>query len=112
MSESDPKSRLEALEAKIEAAKAAGQEDKRHQDEHYSMAQQGWRMVIEMVAGLLIGFGIGYGLDSLFGTIPVFLVIFTLLGFVAGVRVMLRTAEEFQEKRMGQGPDEEKNERT
>ena len=55
-------------------------------------------MVIELVAGLGIGFGMGYGLDYLFGTIPIFLVLFTLLGLVAGVKVMLRSAKEVQEK--------------
>ena len=35
--------------------------------EHYSQAQLAWRMVVELVAGLGIGFAIGYGLDSLFG---------------------------------------------
>ncbi len=85
--------RLKELEARIEALK--GEEPQtRHQDEHYSQAQHGWRMVIELVAGLLVGVGIGYGLDRLFGTIPIFLVLFTLLGFAAGVRVMLRTAAE------------------
>ena len=51
-------------------------------------------MVTELVAGLLIGFGIGYGLDVLLGTTPILLVLFTLLGFAAGVRVMMRTAAE------------------
>ncbi|MDU8927567.1 AtpZ/AtpI family protein [Alisedimentitalea sp. MJ-SS2] len=111
MSESDPKARLEALEAKINAAKKAEETEKRHQDEHYSQAQQGWRMVIEMVAGVLIGFGMGYGLDRLFGTLPIFLVIFTLLGFIAGVRTMMRTAKEFQEEQAGASPEED-NERT
>ena len=54
-------------------------------------------MVIELVAGIVIGFGIGYGLDALFGTLPIFLVTFVLLGFVAGVRTMMRTAKEIQE---------------
>ena len=112
VSETDPKERLAALETRIEAAKQAEEAEKRHQDEHYSQAQQGWRMVIEMVAGVLIGFGIGYGLDRLFGTLPIFLVIFTLLGFVAGVRTMMRTAKEFQEEQLGVSPDEDKNERT
>lgn len=49
-----------------------------------------------MVAGLGIGLGIGYGLDTVFGTIPVFLIIFTLLGFAAGINVVLRTAKEIQ----------------
>lgn len=89
------------LEAKIEAAKAVHM-PKNHKDEHYSQAQQGWRMVIELVAGLLIGFGIGMGLDSLFGTLPIFLILFVLLGFVAGVRTMLRTAKEFQDINVAQ----------
>ena len=109
MSEPDPNERLKQLEERIAAAKKA-EEGARHQDEHYSKAQQGWRMVIEMVAGVLIGFGMGYGLDWLFGTIPIFLVLFTLLGFAAGVRTMMRTAQEFQAQEMGESPDD--NERT
>ena len=53
-------------------------------------------MVTELVSGLLIGVGLGYGLDVLFGTLPIFLVVFTLLGFVAGVNVMMRTSKEIQ----------------
>ena len=64
-------------------------------------------MVIELVAGLLIGFGMGYGLDSLFGTLPIFLILFTLLGFVAGVRTMMRTAREFQAQEMGKTPEDD-----
>lgn len=85
---------MEALDARI--AKLKGAEARPHQEEHYSQAQQGWRMVTELVAGLGIGFGIGYGLDSLFGTLPILLVLFTLLGFAAGVQTMMRTAKEFQ----------------
>ena len=89
---------MEALDERI--ARLKGKEAKPHQEEHYSQAQMGWRMVIELVAGLGIGFGIGYGLDSLFGTLPIFLVLFTLLGFAAGVQTMMRTAKEFQTTQM------------
>jgi len=58
------------------------------------MAQVGWRMVIELVTGLFLGAGIGYGLDWLFDTMPLFLVVFTILGFAAGVQTMLRSARE------------------
>jgi len=51
-------------------------------------------MVIELVAGLAIGFGIGYGLDRWLGTAPFLMVVFTLLGFAAGVKTMLRSARE------------------
>jgi ATP synthase protein I len=45
---------------------------------------------------MAIGFGLGYGLDVLFGTLPILMIVFTLLGFVAGVRTMLSTAREIQ----------------
>ncbi|NNL17224.1 MAG: AtpZ/AtpI family protein [Boseongicola sp.] len=89
----DPKARLDALERKL-ADKRAEYAPKPHMDEHYSQAQQAWRMVIELVAGLGIGFGMGYGLDAAFGTEPFLMVIFTLLGFAAGIQTMMRTANE------------------
>ena len=89
---SDP---LKHLEERIEAAKQA-QEGGPKTEEHYSAAQVGWRMVTELVAGLGIGFGIGFGLDHSFGTLPWLMLIFTMLGFVAGVKTMLRSAQEFQ----------------
>ncbi|MDK3020263.1 AtpZ/AtpI family protein [Pseudodonghicola flavimaris] len=95
MTEDDQKQRLARLEARLAEARKA-QEPKPRVDEHYSQANLAWRMVIELVAGLGIGFSIGYGLDSLFGTIPILLVLFTLLGLVAGVKTMLRSAKEIQ----------------
>ncbi len=99
MTEPDPAERLAQLEARINKLKSKDA-PKAHQDEHYSQAQHAWRMVIELVAGLLIGFGIGYGLDSLFGTLPIFLVLFTLLGMAAGIKTMMRSAAELQRTNM------------
>ena len=99
MSDDDPKQRLRELEARIAAAKGA-KEDKPHHEEHYSQAQHAWRMVIELVSGLGIGFGIGYGFDAVFGTQPWLMVLFSLLGFAAGVNVMIRTAKELQTKKL------------
>jgi len=90
--------RLKDLDDRIEALKASVETTAPHVEEHYSQAQLAWRMVIELVAGLGIGFGIGYGLDSLFGTIPIFLVIFTFLGLAAGIQTMMRSAKEIQEQ--------------
>lgn len=101
MSDDDQKQRMQQLEARIAAAKQA-QEPGPRTDEHYSQAQHAWRMVIELVAGLGIGFGIGYGLDWLFGTIPIFLVLFTLLGLAAGVKTMLRSAQEMQKQKVAE----------
>ena len=106
MADRDQKAQLERLSEKINAAKAATEEPKASKvEEHHSQAQLVWRMVIELVAGICIGFGMGYGLDRLFGTMPIFLVVMTLLGFAAGVRTMLRSAEELQKEATGQAPD-------
>jgi len=91
--------RLKVLEARIAAAKAAT-EPVPHMKKDYSQAQVAWRMVIELVAGLVIGFGIGYGLDTLLGTMPIFLVLFIGFGLAAGVKTMLRSANELQERRL------------
>ncbi len=70
------------------------------------MEEGGWRMVTELVVGMLMGLGIGYGLDHLLGTLPLFLIIFIMLGFAAGVRTMMRTAEEVQRKNITVDDDE------
>tara|TARA_R110002049_G_scaffold44333_3_gene129759 strand:- start:968 stop:1321 length:354 start_codon:yes stop_codon:yes gene_type:complete len=97
----DQQQQLQQLEAKLAAAKKRG-EPKPRADEHYSQANLAWRMVIELVAGLGIGFGIGYGLDLLFGTLPIFMVLFVMLGLAAGVKTMLRSAKEIQEKQLAE----------
>ena len=95
----DTAARRKVLEQRI--AKAKGPEQvKSHSEEHYSQANLAWRMVIELVAGLGIGFGIGYGLDYLFGTLPIFLVLFIFLGLAAGIKTMLRSAQEVQKKQL------------
>ena len=87
--------RLKALSARIDAVKDEHAPKPRTPDPH-SQAQLAWRMVIELVAGIAIGFGMGYGLDALFGTSPWLMIIFVFLGLAAGIRVMMRSAEEVQ----------------
>ena len=104
MSAPDPKRQLNDLDAKLAAFKAGRKLEKKHQEEHYSQANIAWRMVTEMVAGLGSGFGLGYGLDMVLGTAPFLMVIFALLGIVAGIKVMLRTAAEVQATQMAVTP--------
>jgi ATP synthase protein I len=99
------KAQKDALEQRIEALKQ-GEETIHHSDEHYSQAHLAWRMVIELVAGIAIGFGIGYGLDTFFETLPIFMIIFVLLGFVAGVRTMMRSANEVQKDMVAKAAEE------
>lgn len=108
MSDDAERARLDALTQRIAAAKRAI-EPVPHMQKDYSQAQLAWRMVIELVAGLGIGFGIGYGLDILFGTIPLFLVLFIGLGFAAGIKTMLRSAREIEAKRLAKAADTAKD---
>ncbi|MGQ0563444.1 MAG: AtpZ/AtpI family protein [Gemmobacter sp.] len=85
--------RLRALEARLEKHRGRATPAKGATGKAFSQGEMAWRMVIELVTGMLLGLAIGFGLDWLFDTRPVFLVIFALLGFAAGVRVMLRTAQ-------------------
>ena len=107
MADPADKARLERLGKRIETLRSSGQPGRPVIEDHHSQAQLAWRMVIELVAGIVIGFGMGYGLDSLFGTMPVFLIVMTLLGFVAGVRTMLRSAEEVRKETAGEAPSED-----
>ncbi len=98
------RAQLDALDAKLRAAKGAEAPTRKFED-HHSQAHLAWRMVIELVTGIVIGFAIGYGLDSLFGTLPIFLVVFTLLGLR---RASKRCCErrEIQEQNGRTGRDE------
>ena len=97
MTEDDQKQRMSQLEDRLAAVKK-GQEPTHNVGKSLSHGELAWRMVIELTAGIGIGFGIGFGLDRLLGTIPIFLVVFTMLGLAAGIKTMMRSANEVQEK--------------
>ena len=90
--EPDPE-RLRALEARLARTRVGPTPEKGAAGKAFSQGEMAWRMLIELVSGMLLGLLIGFGLDWLFNSRPVFLLIFALLGFAAGVRVMLRTAK-------------------
>jgi ATP synthase protein I len=92
-SEPDP-DRLRALEAQLAKVKGVAVPERTNTGKGFSQGEVAWRMVIELVTGMLLGMAIGYGLDVLFGTLPIFLIIFSLLGFAAGIRTMLGSARQ------------------
>ena len=108
MGEGDFENPLESLEKKIEAAKKEVEPELPVQNK-FSAAEVGWRMIIELTAGVFIGFGLGYGLDFLFGTKPVFILILTLFGFAAGVKTMMRSARDLQDKELAAQYSREKD---
>jgi ATP synthase protein I len=53
---------------------------------------QALKVASEFAAGVIVGGGMGWGADWLFGTSPWGLIVFLMLGFVAGVLNVLRSA--------------------
>jgi len=53
-----------------------------------------FRFATEMVSALLVGGALGWGIDWLLGTRPVFLIVFFVLGAAAGIRLMIGAAKE------------------
>jgi ATP synthase protein I len=51
---------------------------------------RGLRLSTELVAGVLVGAGVGWALDRWLGISPWGLIVFLLLGFAAGVRNVVR----------------------
>jgi ATP synthase protein I len=56
-----------------------------------SMLGMGFRVGVDLLAGLLVGLGVGYMLDRWAGTRPWGLVIFLLLGAAGGMMNVFRT---------------------
>ncbi len=56
-----------------------------------------------LVGGVVIGGGIGWWLDSKTGTAPLLVIVLGLLGFIAGLREVLRRIPKDDKERSGNG---------
>jgi ATP synthase protein I len=65
---------------------------------------KGFRLSSELVGGVLVGAGIGWLIDRLFGISPWGFIVFLLLGFVAGVLNVMRSAGVVPGPNSGDGP--------
>ena len=65
-----------------------------------SAIARGFRLSMELVAGVLIGAAIGWLLDRWLGISPWGMIVFLLLGFVAGVLNVMRAAGVVQPNRL------------
>ena len=80
--------RLERLGESLEARRAAEEAAKpRGRPSGFAQAT---KIASEFVAGVIVGGGLGWGIDKAAGTSPWALIVFVLLGFAAGVLNVLR----------------------
>ncbi len=106
---SDP--RLDELRQKLDA-------EKRREAERTAMLTgnpqsgmaQALKLGSEFVAGVIVGFVIGYTIDKVFGSTPWGMIVFLLLGFAAGTLNVMRAAgvvaERIPQPRRKSGGDE------
>ena len=94
MNEFSKNANLDKLDRKLEEFKS---KKEKVSPKRIKVQNDGWRMIIELVTGMLLGVSLGLGLDYMIGSKPIFLIIFSLLGFMAGVKTMMATAKKMNE---------------
>ena len=94
MSESSKTENLDKLDRKLEEFRSKKEKDR---PKRLKVQNDGWMMVIELVTGMLLGVSLGMALDYIVGSEPIFLIVFSLLGFMAGVKTMIATAKKMNE---------------
>lgn len=101
-SDAELSQRLRGLGSALNKVQAERRAEERQAPPDRSSAASGmalaFRLGAEFVAGVLVGAGLGFGLDYVAGTSPWGMIIFLLLGFGAGVMNMMRAANEYGRK--------------
>jgi len=92
MTDDDPAD-LRSLDAQLKAARERSPtpESRSKGDGDRSGMAIGLRLSAELIAGLLLGLGVGWALDRWLGTAPWLLLVFMLLGIAAGIMNVIRT---------------------
>ena len=113
---SDPRNLRDLGQRLDEAQRRLGARPKRSPPSQSGIA---FRFATELVAALLVGGALGWGIDWLFGhfgvhTKPVFLIVLFMLGAAAGIRNVMRAAGEINAEMAAHGPapsvkDDEEN---
>ena len=95
-SENELDSRLRDLHGRLGRAEKARQAEDLPPEQRGTSIGLAFRLATELVAGLVVGGGIGWFLDKWLGTSPIMLLVFFLLGAVAGILNVIRTARQMQ----------------
>ena len=89
-------SRLRDLHGRLGRAEKARQAGQLPPEQRATSIGLAFRLATELVAGLVVGGGIGWFLDKWLGTSPIMLLVFFMLGAVAGILNVIRTARQMQ----------------
>ena len=90
------KRRLHDLEGKVRDARLRHEPASSQAQDRGSAMGQALKLSTEMIAGVAVGGFIGWALDRLFGTAPILMVVFLILGAAAGIINVIRSAQRRQ----------------
>jgi ATP synthase protein I len=107
LSDAELSGRLSGLGSAIDKVRAERRAEERAATPNRTSATAGmtlaFRLGAEFVAGVLVGAGLGWGVDYLFGTAPWGMIVLLLFGFGAGIFNMMRAAGEMGRKKPPHG---------
>ena len=81
------------LKEKIDQAKSKYISNKKNEPKSFGKVM---KVVVEIVAAMAVGLGIGILIDNYFETRPIFIIVFFLLGSAAGILNVFRVAKSLQ----------------
>jgi len=94
MSENDPDARrLAEIEERLRKAREK-RDEVRQVEAPNSKLGIAFRLVTELMAAVIVGGAMGWGLDRLLGTGPFLLIVMFMVGVAAGIFTVVRTAQQ------------------
>lgn len=92
---------IDALGTRLDAAKSKYAPQAPDEKVDGSMLGAAWRMSTELVVSVMVGLGLGYGIDTVLGSKPWGMLVGLCFGFAAGIMTVLRGSAAMDEQNAG-----------
>jgi ATP synthase protein I len=110
MSEHDPDARrLAEIEERLRKAREK-RDEVRQVEASNSKLGVAFRLVTELMAGVIVGGALGWGLDRILGTAPFLLIVMFMVGIAAGIFNVVRTAQQMNRDQAAKDAESSKRE--
>ena len=97
---------LGELDRRLNRARKADQRGDQQSEQRGSALGFGFKIAVDLVCAVAVGFGIGYFLDWWLGTSPWFLLIMLPFGMAAGILNVMRAAKQEEARRQAEDGSE------
>ena len=99
---------LQSLDARLDAFEARKAAEAPIHAEHEKSSQDGYRLLADLIGGVLVGLGFGWLLDRYAGTGPWGMVGGLLIGMGSSIYIVVRKATKLSAQASAQSPSEGK----